>query len=175
MGFSLRQAIWLLRSNRGFTLVEAMVVVCIIGALVGFGYSGFSSLLQREKARAAATQLMGQLKEARMLAMEKHASYAVAVDADKHEYTIFRDDSNPANYVRDTYEPIIHQVDLDQDFPGVTLSVTTIPFRFDTRGMPRKSGTFMGTTFTLTLTGKTQCSFSISNVGRIDVVTCQEL
>ena len=81
----------LLQSNRGFTLVEAMVVVCIVGTMVGLGYSGFSGLLQREKVTAAANQLMGHIKEAKMLALEKHASHALNVDVDKNEYTIFRD------------------------------------------------------------------------------------
>lgn len=162
----------LLRTSRGFTLIEAMVVVSVGLIMAIVGYSGFSNMMQREKVRGAANQLAGHLKEAKMLAIEKHASYAITVDAVNNQYTIFRDDSKPPNYTKDSSEPIVHQVDLDKDFPGVVLNVTTIPFRFDSRGMPRISGTFLGSTFTLILTGKSQCTFTISNIGRISGVTC---
>lgn len=165
------QTMRLLRSRRGFTLVEAMVVVAIAGIMVSVGYSGFSSLLQKEKVTAAANQLMGHLKEAKMLAMEKHASHAVDIDGN---YTTFRDNNN--NCTRESTEPIIHHVVLARDFAGVTIVSDPSRFRFDTRGMPkRSSGGFGATGITLTLAGKRECYLKISNVGRIDVTECKDL
>lgn len=150
-----------------------MVVVGIVGILACVSYSGFSSQLQREKATAAANQLMGHLKEAKMLAMEKHESHTV--DANETMYIVYRDASNL--YTLDDSESIIHKVDLAKDFLGVKLSVSVIPFRFDTKGMPKKPspGAFLGTTFTLTMAGKRQCTLTIANSGRIDVTSCSDL
>jgi len=156
-----------------------MVVVAIVAIMACVSYSGFSSLLQKEKVTAAANQLMGHLKEAKMLAMEKHQSYTVSLSG--NVYTIFRDGDNTANpvilpnYTQEANEPIVHQVNVRSDFGNVTLSANVIPFRFDTRGMPRVSGSFIGTTFTITLAGKRQCTLTVLTTGRIDVTSCQDL
>ena len=164
------QKMWLLRSNRGFTLVEAMVVVAIVGIMSLVSYSGFSGLLKREKVTAAANQLMGHLKEAKMLAMEKNVSHAL--DVNGNVYTTYRDTNNSCTL--DANESVIHQVNLAQDFTSVTIGGTT-QFRFDTRGMPKSpGGGFAAVGITLTMAGKRQCSLTVSNSGRIDV-TCQDL
>ena len=64
-----------LRNSKGFTLTELMVVVAIIAIMTGFGYSGFSSLMKRERVKAAACQFAADVKEARMMAIEKHGIY----------------------------------------------------------------------------------------------------
>lgn len=170
MGLSIRQTTRLLRTSRGFTLVEAMVVVVIALILVGLGYSGFSSQLKREQATAAATQLMGHIKEAKMLTMEKHVSHGV--DVTGNVYTIFRDNDNSCSL--GVNEPIVHQVNVAQDFGGVTVSGST-RFRFDTRGMPRSAtGGFAAVGVNLTMAGKRQCTLTMTNVGRV-AVACQDL
>lgn len=169
MVLPIRQATQPLRNNRGFTLVEAMVVVAIALIMVGFGYSGFSSQLKREQATAAATQLMGHLKEAKMLAMEKHVSHGVEVSS--NAYTVYRDVNNSCTL--DDNETTLHQVNVAQDFGGVTIG-GTYRFRFDTRGMPRNAtGGFAAVAITVTKASKRQCTLRMSNVGRI-AVDCQD-
>jgi type IV fimbrial biogenesis protein FimT len=161
----------LLRSSRGFTLVEAMVVIGIVGIMACVSYSGFSPLLKREKVTAAANQLMGHIKEAKMLSLEKHVSHAL--DINGTTYTIYRDANNSCTL--DANESIVHQVNIAQDFPGVTMSGTT-QLRFDTRGMPRSSTGGLGLAgITFTLSGKRTCTLTVSSAGRIDVISCQDL
>ena len=45
------------RAERGFTLVEAMVVVAIVGILIGFTYSGFTGVLARYRCQGAMNRL----------------------------------------------------------------------------------------------------------------------
>lgn len=151
-----------------------MVVASIAMLMVGLGYSGFSSAIKREQATAATNQLMGHLKEAKMLAMEKHVSHGVEISG--NVYTIYRD--NDSSCSRDTSadsnETILHRVNVTQDFGGVTAGGDT-RFRFDTRGMPRNAtGGFAAVGITLTKVGKRQCNLTMTSVGRI-AVACTDL
>ncbi len=177
------QKMRLLRNNRGFTLVEAMVVVAIVGIMSLVSYSGFSGLLQREKATAAANQLMGHIKEAKMLAMEKHVSHAVDLNINQNVYTIYRDTDNSCS--RDAGEAIVHQVNVAQDFTNVIIdnNSTITQFRFDPKGMPKRAGGgFAAGRITLKFvppnapnTYKRKCDLTLTNMGRIDVISCTDL
>jgi len=155
------------------------MVVVSVGVIMGIvGYSGFSNMMQREKATAASNQLMGHLKEAKMLAVEKHVSYGI--DVTGNVYTVFRDtDSDCTN---DGNETIVHQVNVAQAFPGVTLQGDTT-FRFDTRGRPRNtSGGFAAVTVTVRYVPpdnpgsyRRQCKLTMSSAGRIHVEPCTDL
>jgi prepilin-type N-terminal cleavage/methylation domain-containing protein len=161
------------RNSRGFTLTELMVVTAIASIMVGMGYSGFESMQRRERVTAAANVLVGHLKEARMLALEKHQSHRLIFSG--NQYTLC-----PWDGISDfdtASNPIIQQVNLSQDFPGVSIqSPAPANFRFDIKGLPKlKDGGFAAMTITLTQAQVRTCLVTISNLGRVDVSSCADL
>lgn len=73
----------------GFTLVELMVVITIIGLMTTLVYTGSRSLLPRTELRASATDLAGALERARLHAMLVAEPIVFAYDLDAHEYEAY--------------------------------------------------------------------------------------
>ena len=59
------------RAERGFTLVEVIVVVVIAGILIGFTYSGFTGMLARYRCQGAMNRVAQLFKLAQMKAVEQ--------------------------------------------------------------------------------------------------------
>ena len=170
------------RNNKGFTLVEAVVVICIIAAMAGFSYSGFTARQKKEQLRSAAMLVVEYLREAKMTAAEK--STPVLVTAGNTSYTTFIDQNNDYSYTAGT-DTLIHQVVLDTQYPGVSFSSVPVSLnplvtlQFSSRGIPSfvpvpSTGTFPAN-FVLTETyrGNVYTStVSVSSVGMIDVLPC---
>lgn len=72
------------RSQRGFTLVELMVVVAIVGALAALAVYGMSKYVRASKA-AEPIYMIGQIKTAQEAWREEfHAYYNVSTDIDTY-------------------------------------------------------------------------------------------
>ena len=79
--------------NKGFTLVEIIVAITILGLMAGISLTAFSGFLKRENLSSDASALAGALREARSrtLASVKGSQYGVKIDADR--FTIFQGSS----------------------------------------------------------------------------------
>lgn len=70
-----------LRTNpRGFSLVELMVVIAVIGIITAVATPFFLSFLQAQRLRGAAQQVQTFLNQARQLAIARNISYRVEVN-----------------------------------------------------------------------------------------------
>ncbi len=124
----------LILDRRGFTLTELMVVLGISMIISMAGYSGFTGFQKKEYLRSAASRLSGNMREARMLAMEQGVSHTVVFTGST--YTVFVDTNE--DFIPDADERIIHQVDVADHDPSITLRmVGDLPMRFDARGIPK--------------------------------------
>ena len=127
-----------LNNNRGFTLPELMVVIAIIAIMAGVAMAGFGPLIKREKVRAAAFQFAGDVKEARMLAIERHQIYSVDIDGD--DYIVYRGDPNTGD--------IIRQVTVSDECPGVSpYTPTSFPLIFNPTGIDEENSSLRSVRF----------------------------
>ncbi len=65
-------------SRRGFTLVELMVSVVIVGVLSAIALPGFTKLIANQRSRAAASDLMTALARARSEAVKRNTEVALS-------------------------------------------------------------------------------------------------
>jgi prepilin-type N-terminal cleavage/methylation domain-containing protein len=163
----------ILRNNKGFTLVEAMVVIVIIAVMAGFSYSGFTARQKREQLRSAAMLLMEYLREDKMFAIEK--SIPCDITFNGNIYTTFIDENGDSVYTAGT-DTLLHQVNLASEYPGVTFNpAVTSVLAFNSKGMPSLTAGTFPCDFTLQETYRGSiftCKVRVSSVGMIDVVRC---
>jgi len=66
--------------QRGFTLVELMVIIAIIGIISTMATPLFTTFLMASETRGASQELAALLHQARELAIARNASYTVRID-----------------------------------------------------------------------------------------------
>jgi prepilin-type N-terminal cleavage/methylation domain-containing protein len=88
-----------MRNHSGFTLLETLAVVSVVGILVAVSIPMATSFNQSTGVRAAAKQLAEDLWFARQKAIATSVPYSLEFDADESTYLLFKDDGNgdPAN------------------------------------------------------------------------------
>src|SRR5262245_12332548 len=77
-------------TNKGFTLVELMVVVAVIALAATVTAPSVVGMIQRQRLQGVSNQLLWDLRSARQKAIASHRSVSVAVP-NNHSYTIWTD------------------------------------------------------------------------------------
>jgi len=146
--------------NKGFTLLELMIVIAIAGILAALAVPGWLAWRATAKINGAATNLRGDLEMAKMRAIKENASVATLFTTSG--YTIFIDNgANPDNWTREADEILLRNRQL---VAGVTASTNfgSDRTRFNGRGRPEGLGTVV-----LTDSSGNQRQIVLSIVGRI--------
>jgi prepilin-type N-terminal cleavage/methylation domain-containing protein len=68
------------KSSSGFTLIEMLVVVIIVGVIAAIAAPNFLGMLNRNRVNDAAQQVEGALKEAQRQAMRRGRQCSITVD-----------------------------------------------------------------------------------------------
>ena len=148
--------------NKGFTLVELMIVIAIIGVLAAIITPSFLSWRDRSKVRGDATELRAAFESTKLRAI-KHNTNAVVTFPDATSYQAYVDTNN--NNVRDAGEVIITTRTLA---PGVTITTNTFTgndMAFNPRGMangPNSTGRIV-----MTSPGGASYEVVVSSFGRV--------
>jgi len=143
--------------TRGFTLVEMMIVVAMLGILAAIASPNLQDYMRERRVSGAARQVMTDLMEARMKAAAENNRFKVFF-LDNHRYKILDDNDN--DNTEDTGETTTIKV-VQNAYPDVTLSATADPIFYP-------NGTAYGTTVTLSNTSGSK-DVSVSTAGRVKI------
>jgi prepilin-type N-terminal cleavage/methylation domain-containing protein len=136
---------------RGFTLVELVIVVLIIGILTGVAAPKFVGSLKRARADAAALRVKADLNLARQTAMSRSATQSVQFTANSAVYTLpgIADPDHPAT----TYSVNLADASYGAVVTAASFGAGTI-LQFDRYGQPVNAGsvTISAGGFTKTVT-----------------------
>jgi len=116
-------------TQEGFSLIEIIIVMVIIGALAGTAIPVYIGMGPSIRLSGATRQIMGDLMWARMQAISQNNEYKVFF-LDDHRYQILDDTDNDGNI--DSGESTITK-DIQEKYDGVTFTSNNNPI-FHPRG-----------------------------------------
>ena len=147
--------------RKGFTLIETLLVVVVLGIVVLIGFPRMSAGMTSANVRGARTTLINLLAKARSAATQANRVTLVKLEGD-----------NAVVLMRPRLLPPIAGNDADTlgavvrlwDSYGVTVTATIDSVRFDPRGMGTGFGT--GTTFLISRNDRID-SIKVDGLGRV--------
>lgn len=85
------------RDVSGFSLIELMVVIAIIGVISAFSLPGYIASMPKRRLKAATRELYGIMQQARLMAVRENRSKRIRFGADFYYF----DDNNNRKYDMD--------------------------------------------------------------------------
>lgn len=113
-------------SQSGFSLIELLAVLVIIAILVSMAGPRLSGQLRLDRVAQAADHVRSDVSLTRMYAVREGRSTCIHYAAAHYD---IRTSCGLAT------EAVVKTVNLGDDFPGVAVTSTLNPLRFDSRGM----------------------------------------
>lgn len=123
-----------LHPEKGFTLIELMIVIALMAILAAIAFPNFREFMVQRRLNGAARQVMSDLMHARMQAVSQNNRFSVTFPSN-HVYIILDDDNN--NGIADAGEATQTrniQTDDENAYFDVTLNSTASPITFFPRG-----------------------------------------
>ena len=149
-----------LKEERGFSLVETIIVVSLIAIISGFAITTLNSFLPRFRLSSAAREVLTDLMNARMQAVSKKHQMLITFPS-LYQYTIIEDKDN--NGALTSGEPS-RTYDMHSSFGDVTVASSPSSIIF------KPLGTASGATITITsVAGAGTKTVLVSLGGRVKI------
>jgi len=134
-----------IRGENGFTMIELLIVVVIIGIIAGLAVPNFAGAIQKIRWRSSATDITKALRLARSSAIAKNAQFGVQVDFENRRVVVFKDLSSPASFNFDEQnDSIVTSDTIDANVDEIYSSFSSGAVCFFPNGRASESGFFYG-------------------------------
>jgi prepilin-type N-terminal cleavage/methylation domain-containing protein len=122
-----------MKRKKGFTLVEILVAIAIMGILAAIGTAGFTGLVQKYNINNQTKMMYTDIMTARAMAAMKNRAHFVNLSA--NQYSIY-DDTNPSpngdGTLNTSNDTLVLQKTLDK---AITWNGSTATMEFNVRGL----------------------------------------
>lgn len=125
--------------NKGFSLVELMVVILIIGIAIALSIPAFGRFLQGWRLSGSIDRLSSTLRTARSAAVMKRVNTVFQFDTDTNTYFYFEDLNGNGSRDNTEYRSATYELPSGITFQGYTLPSTIVTF--GPKGNTAASGT----------------------------------
>jgi type IV fimbrial biogenesis protein FimT len=162
-------------NKKGFTLLEMLIIITIIGIIAAMTYPAFNSMVANYRLRNVAFELLTDINKAKIEAIKRNAFVSFNFNTDNNSYIIFVEDKFNRNWILDAGEDELKTFNLESygvsynGDPTFPKNANNIPsFGFDYRGMPRANGSEAGTISLINDRG-TILNITLSRGGKVSV------
>jgi prepilin-type N-terminal cleavage/methylation domain-containing protein len=103
-------------NKRGFTLLELIFCIAILGILMAIGIPSYVDYLPRYRANGAIRRLFTELQNTKMKAIADNNDYVVTFDTANNRYNIYNDVDNDGPEAPE----LVKTVNIDEGFSGIS-------------------------------------------------------
>lgn len=115
------------KCQKGFTLVETVIVVAIIGILTAIAIPNFILWLPDMRLKAAARDLHSNMQKARMQAVKTNLNSAIVFDSANNRYLLCSDQGADLDWTTTGDNTVTATVDLSSYKSGITYGHGDVP------------------------------------------------
>ncbi len=125
---------------RGFSMIELMIVIVIIGIMTSLAVPKFGKTFQRMKLKGAARDLSSDFRLARSKAIAGKDQYGLYFDQATRTVTIFKDKVNPTSYKMESGDSVVAVDTLPVEFTYIATDCDNNVIAFKPNGAAAYSG-----------------------------------